>query len=292
MRIILKSVGFTGAKNSRTLVVDTSLPPSSKLFWHLAALIHVNIQLRQLMRWWCSDTTTDWNEVVSFGFSSLVRVSLVRSFFPSCLLIFPFVTFSCTSFVCLSSPPYCRVASPQSFNFSPPDHPLLSASLTSLWPSLSASLPFLFLTSSPPSSSSPTCSCITYISLQIFCVKCPLSPTHTHTHTHIHTQYRRTCALTDQCTWKSNGHGIPMTWQTSQRTQHNTHKLTHPLRRALRNWLKRQVECTLYGSMLLSTHLQTHSHPDVGRWTNSQNFSQKIKEGFSSFLSPTEAILS
>lgn len=132
MRIILKSVGFTGAKNSRTLVVDTSLPPSSKLFWHLAALIHVNIQLRQLMRWWCSDTTTDWNEVVSFGFSSLVRVSLVRSFFPSCLLIFPFVTFSCTSFVCLSSPPYCRVASPQSFNFSPPDHPLLSASLTSL----------------------------------------------------------------------------------------------------------------------------------------------------------------
>lgn len=45
MRIILKSVGFTGARNSRTLVVDTSLPPNSKLFWHLAALIHVNIQL-------------------------------------------------------------------------------------------------------------------------------------------------------------------------------------------------------------------------------------------------------
>lgn len=28
MRIIIKSVGFQGAKNSRTLVVDTSLPPN------------------------------------------------------------------------------------------------------------------------------------------------------------------------------------------------------------------------------------------------------------------------
>ena len=28
MRIIITSVGFQGAKNSRTLVVDTSLPPN------------------------------------------------------------------------------------------------------------------------------------------------------------------------------------------------------------------------------------------------------------------------
>lgn len=229
MRIILKSVGFTGARNSRTLVVDTSLPPNSKLFWHLAALIHVNIQLDS---WWDGGAvtlTTDQTEVVSFGFSSLVRVSLVRSFFPSCLLIFLFVNFSCTSFICLSSPPYCRVASPQSFNFSPPDHPLLSATLTSLWPSLSSSLPFLFLTSSPPSSSSsPTCSCITYISLQLFCVKCPLSPTHTHTHT-IQTRMRthRPMHMKEQWTWNTNDMtNFPA--YTTQHTQTHTSPKASP----------------------------------------------------------------
>lgn len=151
--------------------------------------------------------------------------------------------------------------------------------LTVVWllPSLSTFPLPITLSSLPPSLLSDPLSLLLYLfffsppvlpppphlpvhALLIFLFSYSVWSVHFLRHTHTHTQYRRACALTGRCTWKSNGRGIPMTWQTSQRTQHNTHKLTHPLRRALRNWLKRQVECTLYGSMLLFTHTHTCRH--------------------------------
>lgn len=58
-----------------------------------------------------------------------------------------------------------------------------------------------------------TCSCITYISLQKFCVKCPLSCTKTHTHT----QGEKEMHMKEEWTWNTNY----MTNCSVYTTQHN-----------------------------------------------------------------------
>lgn len=85
------------------------------------------------------------------------------------------------------------------FNFSPQSH-LLSPSFPFYCPS------FLWLYKDP-SSTLHTWSCITYISPQEFCVKCPVGLTDTH-----------------KGTWNSHGRWIPMIEQTNCSTQHNAHK--------------------------------------------------------------------